>query len=62
MSLEPCLCLSDMKGDVAPQILPYLLPASSYKVAKNSIHPSLDEAKTYLIDKKHVNIKGATVV
>ncbi|XP_049431307.1 histone H2A-like [Epinephelus fuscoguttatus] len=43
---------ADMKGDVALQILPYLLPGSSYKVAKNSTRPTLDEAKTYFIDKK----------
>ncbi|XP_049458324.1 uncharacterized protein LOC125904754 [Epinephelus fuscoguttatus] len=45
---------ADMKGDVALQILPYLLPGSSYKVAKNSTRPTLDEAKTFFIDKKPV--------
>ncbi|KAL7391396.1 hypothetical protein ABVT39_008701 [Epinephelus coioides] len=43
-----------MKGDVALQNLPCLLPGSSYKVAKNSTRPTLDEAKTYFIDKKPI--------
>ena len=46
---------------MALQILPYLLPGSSYKVAKNSTRPTLDEAKAYFIDKKPLSIKGATV-
>lgn len=54
---EPYLCLSDMKGDMALQILPYLLPGSSYKVAKNSMRPTVDEAEAYFIDKKPVSIK-----